>query len=202
MLRSKAARIDVIAGATVVAIAASALYQAVELDPGTLRSFGPGMLPIILASALLICGAAILVGGLVQKGPAVVYFHAAARGPALIGLAILVFALTIKGSDVAGLQLPQLGLAVIGPLTVILAGYGSAEAEPGDLATAGFGLTAFCLALFNDVLGMSIPILPGMVEALLADVLAPETLLRGAYGLCAVTAALLLAFRRARPVHA
>jgi hypothetical protein len=192
-----APRIDVIGGAICSGIALAGLYQAADLDTGTLRSFGPGMLPTILAAILLTCGLALLVVGLTQKGAAAERLRVTLRGPGLVGIAILVFALTIEGTQIGALSIPRLGLAVVGPLTLILAGYATAEAELRDLAAAGFGLTAFCLALFNDILGMDIPVAPGALEAALGA----ETLLRGAYGLLTVLAILLAVLRPAPDEH-
>jgi hypothetical protein len=189
------ARVDIIGGGALVALALAALHQAADLETGTLSSFGPGMLPTLLAAVLLACGTALLIVGVVQKGPAVEYFAAAWRGPLLVGVAVLVFALTIDGMDFDGLAIPQLGLAVTGPITLILAGYGSSEASLRDLGAAGFGLTGFCLALFNDAIGMDIPVVPGAVEALLIDGLGTATTLRAAYLLCAAVTIVLVATR-------
>ena len=188
-------RIDVIAGGLVTAIASSALWQAMDLDSGTLRSFGPGMLPTILASVLLACGVALLLTGFLRDGTAVEHFSAAWRGPALIGLSILVFALTVEGTEIGSLAIPRWGVAIVGPLTVVLAGYASAEADLRELAAAGFGLTALCLALFNDLLGMDLPVGPQFLDAAFANTLGGDGILRGTYLLLASIAAL-LALRR------
>jgi hypothetical protein len=198
MTPSRATRIDVIAGGLVTAIAASSLWQAADLDSGTLRSFGPGMLPTVLASVLLVCGIALLLTGLLRNERTAEHFQAALRGPGCIGLAVLVFAVTVEGMELGGLTLPRWGVAIAGPLTVILAGYASVEAHLRDLAAAGLGLTAFCLALFNDLLGMDLPVGPLMLETALAGTLGGDGILRGAYLISAALAAL-LALRRPAP---
>ena len=192
-----APRIDIVGGAIFVAIALASLYQAADLDTGSLRSIGPGMLPTILAATLLVCGVAMVVGGALQKTPE--YLRATLRGPGLVGLAILFFALTIEGMELGPLFIPRLGLVIAGPVTLLLAGYGSTEAAVRDLAAVGCGLTAFCMALFNDLLGMDIPIVPAAVEAGLGGTLGGDGTLRAAYLLLAVIAGLITVFRPAQP---
>lgn len=191
MTPSRVTRIDVIGGSLVTAIAASSLWQAMDLDSGTLRSFGPGMLPTILASVLLACGTALLLIGLLRNDQKSEPFSASWRGPGFIGLAVLVFAVTVEGTELGGLALPRWGVAIAGPITVILAGYASVEADLRDLAAAGFGLSAFCLALFNDLLGMDLPVGPQLLDTVFADTLGGEGILRAAYLLSAAVATLL-----------
>jgi hypothetical protein len=119
----------------------------------------------------------------------------------MIGFAILVFALTIENAEFAGLALPRLGLALAGPLTVILTGYGVADADKWELGAIGFGLTGCCLALFNDALGMDIPLLPSGPQGLMIDKIGAETTLRLVY-LLWIAVAILLAARRRRRVAA
>ncbi len=191
-----APRIDIAGGAIFVVIALASLYQVADLDTGSLRSIGPGMLPMILAATLLACGAALVVAGILQKTPE--YLRATLRGPGLVGLAILFFALTIEGTELGPLVIPRLGLSIAGPITLVLAGYGSTEAAPRDLIAVGCGLTAFCMALFNDLLGMDVPIVPVAVEAMLGGALGGDGTLRAAYLLLAAIAGLIAVFRPAR----
>lgn len=195
-----APRIDIVGGTIFVAIALGSLYQAADLETGTLRSLGPGMLPMVLAAILLVCGDALLLAGILQKTPD--YLRAPLRGPVLVGLAILFFAVTIEGTELGPLFIPRLGLAIAGPITLILAGYGSSEAALRELTAVGCGLTAFCMALFNDLLGMDIPILPAAVNAALDGALGPDGVLRAAYLLLAIIAGLTGVFRPAQPADA
>jgi hypothetical protein len=193
-----APRIDIIGGGLLTAIALACLFDARDLDLGRLSSFGPGMLPTVLPAILLVCGILLLGTGLLHRGPVIERFRAAWRGPAMIGFAILVFALTIENAEFAGLVMPRLGLALAGPLTVILTGYGVADADPWELGAIGFGLTGCCLALFNDALGMDIPLLPSGLQGFLIDAIGAEITLRFVYLLWIVIAILLVALRRRR----
>jgi hypothetical protein len=193
-----APRIDIIGGGLLTAIALACLFDARDLDLGRLSSFGPGMLPTVLPAILLVCGILLLATGLLHRGPVIERFRAAWRGPAMIGFAILVFALTIENAEFAGLVMPRLGLALAGPLTVILTGYGVADADKRELGAIGFGLTGSCLALFNDALGMDIPLLPSRLQGSLIDAIGAETTLRLVYLLWVAVAILLVALRRRR----
>jgi hypothetical protein len=194
-----APRIDIVGGSALIVIAVASLLDARDLDLGSLRNFGPGMLPTFLAAALLACGIGLLGVGLFHRGALVEQFRAEWRGPAMIGLAILVFALTIEDTEIAGaIVVPQLGLALAGPLTVILTGYGTADADRRELAAIGFALTAACLAMFNDALTMDIPLLPRAVQNFLIDRIGAEVTLRCVYLLMAAIAFALIATRRRR----
>lgn len=195
-----ALRNDIVSGAIFTTLALASLHQLAGLEVGTLRSFGPAMLPTILAILLLICGVALLGVGILQKAPE--YLRSTLRGPGLVGLSILFFALTIEGSELGPLVIPKLGLTIVGPITLILAGYGSTEAGPRELIGVGCGLTAFCMALFNDVLGMDIPVVPEAVARALGSALGADGVLRIAYLLLAVMAGLTVVFRPARATDA
>lgn len=190
-----ALRNDLVSGGIFAGIALASLYQLADLETGSLRSFGPAMLPNFLAAILLACGVAMLGVGLLQKTPE--YLRVTLRGPGLVGLSMLFFALTIEGTELGPLVIPKLGLTIIGPITLILAGYGSTEAGLRDLTCVGCGLTAFCMALFNDLLGMDIPIVPEAVASALGSALGTDGVLRAAYGLLAAIAGLTAVFRPA-----
>jgi hypothetical protein len=194
-----APRIDIVGGLALIVVAVASLIDASDLDLGSLSNFGPGMLPTILATTLLACGVGLLGIGVFHRGPLVEQFRAEWRGPAMIGLAILVFALTIESTELGGIVVvPQLGLALAGPLTVILTGYGAAEADLRALAAIGCGLTAACLAMFNDVLTMDIPLLPRAAQNFLTDRIGAEVTLRLVYLLLFVIALAIVVTRRRR----
>jgi putative tricarboxylic transport membrane protein len=77
------------------------------------------------------------------------------RGPVFVSLAIVAFAITIRTA----------GLAVAGPLVVVVSGAASPESRPRELVLFAVLITAFCVGLFRYVLGLAIPVLviPGVV---------------------------------------
>ena len=187
-----ALRINVISGLVLILMALAAWHEVAPLEIGTLKYFGPGMLPRLLSILLFVAGVFVLIAGIFQKSAAAEYFRASLRGPLMIALALAAFAGTIQGGGIAGARIPQLGLVVAGPLAVILAGYASPEANFRDLSAVAFGLTAACTALFNDLLGTTIPILPSGLENAVVGWISPETASRAAYAAYAVIAVLIV----------
>jgi putative tricarboxylic transport membrane protein len=77
------------------------------------------------------------------------------RGPLFVTLAMLAFALTIR----------TVGLAVAGPLVVVVGGAASPESRPRELVIFGLVMTALCVGLFRYLLSLPIPVLiiPGVI---------------------------------------
>jgi putative tricarboxylic transport membrane protein len=157
-------RIDVIGGVLVCAIAVAIWLDSMGLAVGELSYFGPGFMPRILATVLLVCGLALLVFGLTQPPSAAEGLVFAMRGPIAIGLAILLFALTIRGIWLGPVRIPQFGILLTGPLTVIVAGLGGARARVRELIVLGIGLTAASVLVFADALNMQLPVFPAVIE--------------------------------------
>jgi hypothetical protein len=154
--------VNLAGGLLLVALGGVAFWLAGDLDPGTLREMGPGMMPRWLAVGVALCGLALLISAFLvprsvrEEGEQAVPL----RGPFLVVAAILVFAATIRPLSINGVTLPGLGLAASGPLSLLIAGYATPEARFRELLALAFGLTAFCMVLFGDVLNQPIPIMP------------------------------------------
>ncbi len=144
---------ELLAGATLVALALLALYASAPLPAGTLRSVGPGALPRALALLVLVVGIVFVVAALVRRGESLGRWPL--RGAVFITLAVVVFALSIR----------SLGLAIAGPAVVIVSGAASPETRPVEIVVFALVMTAFCIGLFRYALGLPIPvlILPGLV---------------------------------------
>jgi putative tricarboxylic transport membrane protein len=145
---------DFLAGASLVALALFALFAGAGLDPGTLRAMGPGMLPRTVALAVGGAGAALVARSLLKDGEALGRWGL--RGPVFVALAIVGFALTVR----------TVGLAVAGPLVVVVSGAASPESRPRELVVFALILTGFCVGLFRFALSLPVPvlILPGIVR--------------------------------------
>lgn len=144
---------DLVAGLALVALAVFALWASAPLEVGTLRAVGPGAMP--RGTALLILG-----GGVVLSAAALVKGGAPLgrwrlRGAFFVCLSIAAFSLTIR----------SVGLAVAGPVVVLISGAASEETRPVELLVFAVVMTAFCVGLFRYALGLPIPILylPGLV---------------------------------------
>jgi putative tricarboxylic transport membrane protein len=108
---------------------------------------GPGMLPRYVAIAVLAAGLLLCVLSLLKSGEGLGRWPL--RGPVFVSLAVLAFALTIR----------SVGLAVAGPLVVIVSGAASPESRPRELVIFALVITAFCIGLFKYALGLPIPVL-------------------------------------------
>ncbi|MFD2649445.1 tripartite tricarboxylate transporter TctB family protein [Devosia albogilva] len=189
------ARVEVIGGAVMIAIAALIWFGAISLAVGTLPSFGPGALPRVLALLLALGGAGVLVRGLTAPEAALERFDIVLQPTLIVAVAIVIFALFIRGGDFGLLTTPQLGLCVVGPVTVFIAGCAAPQVNLRELLILAFGLTALMLLVFPDLLRLSIPPFPVGVQQALQP-LGRDTAVRIAYGLYgAIAAGLLLLFR-------
>lgn len=143
-----------LAGVCLVAGGAFALWATSNLPQGTLRAMGPAMLPRWLAIAVGICGIALLVASFVQEGTSLERW--ALRGPIFVGAGAVAFALTIR----------LFGLAVAGPLAIIISGFASPETRLKEVVIFGVLMTAFCIGLFRYALNQPMPVLiiPGVIQ--------------------------------------
>lgn len=147
----------VVGGVALVALAAFALYLVSDLSQGTLRSMGPAMLPRWLAIGVGFCGLMLAAAGFLQDGHPLE--SVSLRGPVMVVLGILCFAVTIRG-ELLGYKLPQLGLLGAGPLAMFVGGFATHDVRWRDLLILAFALTAACMILFGDLLNLPIPLYP------------------------------------------
>jgi hypothetical protein len=144
---------DLIGAIWLIALCAVALASSAKLDAGTLRAMGPGMLPRSIAIGIGIAGLLLLLMAFVRNGPSLGRWPL--RAPIVITLSVIAFALTIR----------TVGLAVAGPLVVIVGGGASPESRPRELVIFGIIITALCIGLFRYLLHLPIPVLiiPGVI---------------------------------------
>jgi putative tricarboxylic transport membrane protein len=144
---------DLLAGLGLLAFAAFALFAARALPGGGLGSIGPGLLPRALAVLLGLCGLVLVAGAFLRRGEALARWSL--RPVLFVCLGVVGFALTIRAP----------GLAVAGPLVVLVSGAASPETRPRELVLLALGLSVFCVVLFRFLLQLPVPILrlPGLV---------------------------------------
>ena len=142
---------DFFAGILLIAVAAIALWQSSELTLGSLRQFGPGMMPRILAIGVGIFGLALVLISLLRDGAALARWSM--RGPVFVLAAVMVFGLTIR----------PLGLAVAGPLVIIVGSFATSESRLAESAIFAVVMTVFCLLLFKVGLTLPIPVAPWLI---------------------------------------
>ncbi len=144
---------DLVAGASLAALAAFALWAGAGIPAGRLGAPGPGLLPRAIAVLLGVVGAALVAGSLVWRGDRLA--RLSLRGPLFVVLGVVGFALTIRSP----------GLVVAGPLVVLVSGAASPESRVRELVVFAVVITAFCVGLFRYLLHLPVPILvlPGLV---------------------------------------
>ncbi|MBS0536424.1 MAG: tripartite tricarboxylate transporter TctB family protein [Proteobacteria bacterium] len=185
------ARIDVIGGALIVLLAVTIWIGARDLDAGALSRIGTGALPKGLAVILFVAGVAILLRGLMQSNEAAERFYIAVRPAAIVVASIVLFGVFIRGGDFGLFSTPQLGLMIVGPLTVFISGNATPEMEVKRLIVLSFGLTAAMLLVFMDLLSVTIPVFPVFIQEPLTLSLGIDTVVRIAYVGYGLLAALL-----------
>lgn len=156
---------ELTAGASLLGIAAIALWQGSDLEAGTLRQMGPGMLPRVLAVAVGVFGIAICLRSLWQPAPQVAGAAAAPsaepvrsawsslRAPVFLVLAATVFGLSVR----------PLGLVVASPLAIVISTWASPETKRLESLWFALGMTAFCTVLFWTLLKLPIPVAPWLI---------------------------------------
>lgn len=142
---------DFAAGLFLIALSVFALWQSAELSMGTLRHLGPGMVPHALAVLLALCGLILALNALRRDGPTLERWGM--RGPVFVFGSAILFAMTIR----------PLGLAVAGPLLIIISGMASHETRWRETLVFGIAMTAFCLVLFRLLLSLPIPVAPWLI---------------------------------------
>ena len=142
---------DCAAGLFMIAIAAIALWQGAGLAAGTLGHMGPGMLPRALGVIALVLGVALVADGFMEKGAPLDRWHL--RGPLFILGAAVLFGLAIRPA----------GLAIAGPLVVMVGAQADRGTKLVESAVFAVVLTAFCLGLFKLALGLPIPVAPWLL---------------------------------------
>jgi hypothetical protein len=134
------------AGLFLIAIGLFAWWQASALATGSLRAIGPGMLPQALAVLVGGLGVIIALSAFTTPGPALDRWTL--RGPLCVLGAVVVFSLTIR----------EFGLAVAGPLAVMIGAYATDDVRPGETLIFAVVLTGACILLFKTLLGLPIPV--------------------------------------------
>jgi putative tricarboxylic transport membrane protein len=142
---------DAIAGLALLVIAAVAAWQGSALSVGTPRHIGPGMVPLVLSAFIALIGV-ILVGFGIREEQ-MYRDRWPLRGSLFILGAAVVFGLAVR----------PLGLAVAGPLLVIVGAFASEETRWLEVVLFALGMTVFCVGLFKYLLSMPIPLAPWLI---------------------------------------
>ncbi|MBS0660601.1 MAG: tripartite tricarboxylate transporter TctB family protein [Verrucomicrobia bacterium] len=140
------------AGLVLLAFTLFVFWASKDLPGGTMKSMGPGMMPRILATGLGLCALALIIAGLRSVGAQLERWSI--RGPVFVLAGVILFAFTIR----------SVGLALAGPLAMIVSGFASPETKTKEIVIFSLVMTAACVGLFWYALKLPIPILriPGL----------------------------------------
>jgi putative tricarboxylic transport membrane protein len=144
-------RQDAAGGLVLIAVALLALGEGSGLPSGTLGAMGSGMMPRVLGC--LLGGLAAILLASAFFGPSETLQRWSPRGPALILGAVVVFGLCVR----------PLGLAVAGPLAIIVGACASDETKWFETLLFSVAITGFCIVLFKFALGLAIPLAPWLI---------------------------------------
>jgi hypothetical protein len=152
-------------GLFLICLGGLALMLLSGLAYGTLAEIGPAFFPTVAATVLTGQGAVMVVLGwreAAKRQGEVLTRWALRPLTAIIG-AIAMFGITIRGFNLNGLSFPPLGLAIAGPLAVMIGGFADRDTRWRELVIFALGISAFCIALFRFALGLPIPIAPWLI---------------------------------------
>ncbi|MET0528161.1 MAG: tripartite tricarboxylate transporter TctB family protein [Microvirga sp.] len=188
---------SVAAGIFLVLIAAVGFWLARDLSLDRTNAIGPATLPRWLSVGLGACGLALIGAGFFKAGERLERWSL--RGPLVVLVAILAFAVTIRPFTFGPLTTPGLGLLAAGPLAILIGGCASSDARLRDLVILALTLTPFCMVLFGDLLNLPIPVFPQSMAQLFPDGWSQKQILRAMAALMALVAlAIYLATRGRR----
>ena len=142
---------ELLAGLLLLALAAAGYFGSIGLNPGHLSAMGPGMMPKLTSVGLAIFGVMLVAQSLLVEGASLGAWNM--RGIVFVFGAVLVFAATVRG----------LGLAVAGPLAVIISSLADRDTRLAEIVPFAAVMTIFSALLFKWVLGLPIPLLPPLL---------------------------------------
>jgi hypothetical protein len=152
---------DLAAGAFMILLGAAAFLFAWELPLGSLRQIGPGMLPKSFAVICMIFGVMLAISSLRFNGDKLQGWSW--RGVLFVLGAALLFGLCIRGFDIGPIHVPALGLAVAGPVLIIVSGMAADDMKWKELIIFAIAMTTACALLFKYALSLPIPLAPWLL---------------------------------------
>ena len=153
---------DYYGGLALIFLALVAFWSGSDLAGMRGFSFGAGTAPRLFASVLTVVAAVITVSGLVTKADPVGAY--AVRGPLSITLAVIAFALLIRGFNFTLgetlIKVPAFGLIIAAFVCFVVSASGSKETRWLEACITAAALTAFCWFLFVYLLGLPFQLWP------------------------------------------
>jgi hypothetical protein len=139
---------DLVAGLIFVGFGLAFALTALTYNLGTPLRMGPGYFPLLLGGALVLLGGAIVAEGLLRSD-GIAIGRVPWRALALLSLSILFFGFSVR----------RLGLAPALFGSVLLAAFSSARTSVLAALLMAVGLSAFCIFIFIELLGMPVALI-------------------------------------------
>ncbi len=149
---------DFFGGLVLIAVALFALWAGSDLSGVSGYSMGPGTVPRLFVSLLILIGAVVTLTGLFVEGPPLESY--ALRGPLYVLAAIVAFALLIRGARFGGIRIPEFGLVIATFAAFMIAVMGGSKIRWLESLIAAAAMTAFCVVLFRYLLQLPFPLWP------------------------------------------
>ena len=142
---------DIGAGAFLLARAAVGYFGTQDLTATESGGIGPGLMPRGVAMLMAIVGVVVVLAGIATRQDRVRF--GSLRGPIFVLGSVVVFAATVR----------PLGLAIAGPIAVIIAALADPDSKPLEILVFAAVMTLFCVGLFKFVLRLPIPLAPVLI---------------------------------------
>jgi hypothetical protein len=139
---------DILSGLIFVVFGAAFGYAASGYELGTAFRMGPGYFPLVLASALVLLGIAIVIKGVTAAAADTPVGSVPWRGAVLILAALVYFGATVRG---LGLVPALFGAALLSALA-------SRLNTPVASLVIAVALTLLCVLIFHYGLGVAVPL--------------------------------------------
>ncbi len=136
-----------VAGVVLICLCVFVLWAVSSLSMGTVKFMGPALFPRVLAVMVGVSGVALIVLSLLRDGDALQKWSY--RGPILVTVAIILFAVTVR----------EFGLAVASFLALFVSGFATPDARPRETLIFAVALTIACVIVFRYLLDMAVPVL-------------------------------------------
>jgi hypothetical protein len=137
---------DFWAGIIYIGLGSTAIIIARDYGMGTALRMGPGYFPTVVGFLLIFIGLISAVRSFIQPGSPIDRFTF--TGLLLVLGSTLLFGFVVRGA----------GLVVALPLLVLISAYASVHFRWGPTLVLAAGLTAFCILVFAQALGVPLPV--------------------------------------------
>ena len=142
---------DLLAGLFLIAFGVAAYVGLSDLATRDNGNVGPGLVPKVSAVLIAGLGVVIAIAGFLPSAERLQ--RGAWRGPIFVLGAVVMFAMSVR----------TLGLAVAGPLAVIISAFADKDSRPVEVLVFAAIMSVGCIALFKYALRLPIPLAPFLI---------------------------------------